>query len=376
MTGVPRPASASRLWICFALSLAACATEVGGGSPGSGGGQAGTAGATGAGGTAGGGGGTTGTAGAAGTAGAGGVSATAGSTGRGGATATAGSTGAVGAAGTGGATGAAGAAGTAGASGTAGRGGTTGTAGSSGAAGRGGATGGAGSTGRGGTTGTAGSTGSGGAGAGPVNLNGRKALLVVDNTGSLDDGEIILRLTLENRGMIVTLSPGTGPATLANGQNVVLVSSGVGSGDFVPVFKDVAVPMVVFGNSAYQNLGWITSSSGKGTVESTTLVSLVDTSSPLVSDLMTGAGFKMILDSRDTSLYWGTPTASAIRAASIMGQPTQAVSFGYEKGAALMTGTAAARRIGFGVKVDSVQDLTVEGFKLLMAAIEWTAGAN
>ena len=69
------------------------------------------------------------------------------------------------------------------------------------------------------------------------------------------------------------------------------------------------MPMIVFGNSAYSNLGWITGSSGKGTVGSTTLVSLVDATTPLVSDLMTGVGFKMILDSRSTSLYWGTPTA-------------------------------------------------------------------
>ena len=88
--------------------------------------------------------------------------------------------------------------------------------------------------------------------------------MVVDNPGSLDDGETILKLTLENKGMMVTLAPGTGPATLATGQNVVLVSSGVGSGDFVPVFKDVAVPMIVFGNSAYQNLGWISELVGQG----------------------------------------------------------------------------------------------------------------
>jgi hypothetical protein len=60
---------------------------------------------------------------------------------------------------------------------------------------------------------------------------------------------------------------------------------------------------------------------------------------------------------------------------SIMGQQTQLVSFGYEKGAALMTGTAAARRVGFGVKIDSLQDLTIEGFKLVMAAIQWLAAA-
>jgi hypothetical protein len=39
----------------------------------------------------------------------------------------------------------------------------------------------------------------------------------------------------------------------------------------------------------------------------------------------------------------------------------------------MATGTAAARRVGFGVKTDSVQDVTIEGFKLLMAAVEWAA---
>jgi len=155
-----------------------------------------------------------------------------------------------------------------------------------------------------------------------------------------------------------------------------LVSSGVGAGDFVPVFKDVPVPMIVFGNSAYQNLGWTANSSGKGTVPSTTLCTLVDVNSPLVSDLMTGVGFKMILDSRSTSLYWGTPAGTSIRVASVMGAATQLPVFAFEKGAMMAAGTAAARRVGFGVKTDSVQDLTIEGFKLLTAAIEWAVTGN
>ena len=132
--------------------------------------------------------------------------------------------------------------------------------------------------------------------------------------------------------------------------------------------------MIVFGNSAYSNLGWITSSSGKGLVSSTTLVTLVDTNAAPISDVMRGAGFKMILDSRSTSLYWGTPAASAVKVIVDQGQATQLVEFAYEKNAALMTGTAAARRVGFGVKVDSIQDLTIDGFKLLMAAVEWAGG--
>jgi hypothetical protein len=205
---------------------------------------------------------------------------------------------------------------------------------------------------------------------------GKKVLYVVDNPGSLDDGDIILRQVLEGRGMTVTLAGPTGPASLATGQNVVMVSDGASASEWVPVFKDVPVPMIAFGNSAYQNLGWIAGSSGKGTVGSTTMCTLVDVSSPLVSDLMTGVGFKMILDSRSTSLYWGTPGGAGIRVASVMGAATQLAVFAFEKGAAMATGTAAARRVGFGVKIDSIQDLTIEGFKLFSAALEWAATAN
>ena len=92
---------------------------------------------------------------------------------------------------------------------------------------------------------------------------------------------------------------------------MVLVSSGVGAGDFVPIWKDIPQPMIVFGNSAYSNLGWITSSSAKGTVGSTTMATLVDVTSPLVSDLATGTSFKVIAGFPHTSLYWGTPAGLA-----------------------------------------------------------------
>jgi hypothetical protein len=222
--------------------------------------------------------------------------------------------------------------------------------------------------------GTAGTTGSAGA-AGAVDLNGKRVLYVVDSPSSLDNGDVILEMTLQIRGMLVTFAPSTGPASLATGQDLIVVSSGASASELAPIFKDVAVPMIVFGSSAYQNLGWV-ASSGKGSVSSTTLASLVDTTTPLVADVAPGLGFKMILDTRSTSLYWGAPGGTPIKVASVMSAPTQLVVFAFEKGAPMATGTAAARRVGFGVKTDSIQDVTIEGFKLLNAAIEWTAGSN
>ncbi len=278
-----------------------CAPNVGGG-PGTGG-EAG-----GSGGSQGSPGGVTGT---------GSASATGGGTGTGGtpATGTGGTTATGGATGTGGAT-------TTG--GSTGHGGTTGTGGS----GTGGTTGTGGAHATGGTLGTGGTgtTGSGGSGttSGPIDLTGRKALLVVDSPSSMSDGETIVEEVLQERGMIVTVGASTGPASLAAGQNVVVVSDSSGAGDFVPIFGSVSVPMIVFGNSALQTLGWTASSSAKGTVSSTTNVSVVNVSTPLASDLTAGLAFPVILSTTSTSLYWGTPGGAPILVASVMGSADRA----------------------------------------------------
>ena len=133
--------------------------------------------------------------------------------------------------------------------------------------------------------------------------------------------------------------------------------------------------MIVFGNSAYSSLGWTPSSSSKGTVGSTTMVTMTSVSTPLASDLAAGTSFTAILSTTSTSLYWGAPGGSPIAVASIMGSATELIDFAFEKGAATATGTAPARRVGLGFKTSAVQNLTIDGFKLLSAAVDWTAGS-
>ena len=89
---------------------------------------------------------------------------------------------------------------------------------------------------------------------------------------------------------------------------------------------------------------------------------------------MRGAGFKMILGQPQHLARPGHAHRIGGEGHLDHGSGDPAGEFAYEKNAALMTGTAAARRVGFGVKVDSIQDLTIDGFKLLMAAVEWAGG--
>src|SRR4051812_48406918 len=131
--------------------------------------------------------------------------------------------------------------------------------------GGGGATGGGGSTttgtgGKGGATGsggTVGTTGTGGQITNPdasvpvVDLGGRKALFIVSSPTSPDDGDVTLQQLLQIRGMTVTFATEAGPASMATGMNVVIASGSASAADFATTFKDVAVPMVLFGNGYF-----------------------------------------------------------------------------------------------------------------------------
>jgi hypothetical protein len=278
--------------------------------------------------------------------------------------------------GTGGTTG--GGAGTTGAGGSStGTGGTTGPGpGTGGTTGGGGRTGVGGSSGVGGATGVGGHIVSGDAGTRP-DLTGRKALFIVDNPSSLDDGDVQIQQLLEVRGMTVTYGTVTGPASLATGYNLVIGSSGASAADFATVFKDVPVPMILFGNSYFAPMGFMTTASAnKGNTDGTVQVTIVDGTTPLADGLPMGANIGVINSViLNTQYTWGNAGGTVIKVASVMGAPTQLVVFGYEKGATMVVGTAAARRVGIGWKANAVKGLFIDAYKLQDAAVSWTAGA-
>ena len=132
---------------------------------------------------------------------------------------------------------------------------------------------------------------------GPVDLNGKRVLYIVDNPSSLDDGDVDPEAVARGarNGRDLRGVDGAGVARDRDRTSIV-VSSGVGVGRLrADVQGRRGSDDRVRELRRTRTLGFI-ASSGKGTVASTTLVSLVDASTPLVSDLMTGVGFKMILD--------------------------------------------------------------------------------
>jgi hypothetical protein len=245
-------------------------------------------------------------------------------------------------------------------------GGRTGTGGS----GAGGMT----ATGSGGAPGVGGHIATGDAGTRP-DLTGRTALFIVDNPSGLDDGDVLIEQLLQIRGMTVTFGTVATPPAMASNFNVVIMSSGLGSDTSFSVFKDVPVPMIVFGNGLYQTMGFVPNSSSRGSAADTIQAVITDTSTLMSSDLAMGSIFLLIDDTIASTQYtWGIPGGTAIKVAALAGTPTELAVFGYEKGATMAVGTAAARRVAIGWKSNAVKALTLEGFKLQDGAISWAAG--
>ena len=209
-----------------------------------------------------------------------------------------------------------------------------------------------------------------------VDLKGKKVLFIVDDPASLSDGDTMLKSIMEvSKDMIVTMGNTVTPNPDAASMNLIVASSGASASEFPALYKGATVPMIIFSNGAYQAMGFITASAGKGSASTPVMATIVDDTTPLASGMAVGTNFSAIGTSRSTSVYWGNPGGNPIKVAAIVGAPTQLISFAYEKGATMATGSAPARRVALGFKTDVIGDLSIESTKLLNAAIEWTAGA-
>ena len=205
-----------------------------------------------------------------------------------------------------------------------------------------------------------------------IDLTGKKVLLIVGSPTSPSTGDMLLQGTLEGKGMIVTLADASVVNPNAAAMDLIIASDTAGS-TFPTLYGGVAVPMIIFGNGFLQALGIIATSSAKGTISTPVTLSVLDGTTVLAGALPMGANFLAIGTTRNTSVYWGTPGGSLIKVAGIMGAPTELTAFAYEKGAMMALGTAADRRVVLAWKVDVIADLSIESFKIMNAAIQWTS---
>jgi len=196
------------------------------------------------------------------------------------------------------------------------------------------------------------------------------ALLVVKDAGVLGAGDGAVKARLEALGYVVTVGSETATATDAAGKELVLISSTVSASALHSKFRDVAVPVIVWEASIFDDMGLTGPASGSDFGEQTNRTSLVigAPSHPLAGGL---TGTRTVVSSPQT-FKWGRPAPAAVQAANL--GSARATIFGYEAGAAMRTGTAPERRVGFFLHDQSANVLTADGWKLFEAAVSWADG--
>jgi len=202
----------------------------------------------------------------------------------------------------------------------------------------------------------------------------RQALFLT--AGTPTSGDVAVQNRLVQLGFTVTRVTDTASQSSdANGKQLIVVSSSVGSGNISTKFTASPVPLIDGEQAIYDDLGIDANNVGGATVPGQTQINIVDCTHPLAAGLQNGLVTVLTAAGPIVELGGaGTPVASA----QIVAQATdgRASVFGIEAGAPLnpvRIANAPARRVG--IFWEATTFMTPDGLKLFDAAVAWATGA-
>jgi hypothetical protein len=261
-----------------------------------------------------------------------------------------------------------------GGAGTAGQAGATAVGGAAGAGGQGGGSAAGGSAGAGGMSGAAaaGASGmaAGGSGGVPNSPQGKQVLMVGLSTGKATAGDTLMINRLEGRGFKVTLvADTTVTAAMADGKDLILISSSEESGNLGTKLRDLAIPTLCMEDGSFADMKL---ASARDHANGTSALDFIGTG-PLAGGL-SGSVTIATAPPDPGDMGWGTVGPKAVLAATIVAQPTEAALFGYEKGDEMLGMVAPARRVGFAAREAIASHFSEQGLKVFDTAVDWTLG--
>jgi hypothetical protein len=201
-----------------------------------------------------------------------------------------------------------------------------------------------------------------------------KALFVRAATPSAGDN--VLRDRLIALGFQVTEKADTMVLTTdATGNDLVLVTETVTSGNVDGKFAHVTVPVLTTEPSILDDLGMTGLGLGTdfGTTPNQTQVNIVDPTHPLAAGL---SGARVVTNTNVGTFLWGVPGPGAALVGTIAANAARATVFGYQAGSVMVGQSAPARRVGLFIDSKAAVSLTADGAALYDAAVRWAAGVR
>jgi len=223
--------------------------------------------------------------------------------------------------------------------------------------------------GRGGTSAGSGG-GGGGTGAGGGTATRLKAIMVITGAGKPTAGDNVMLARMTARGIqTTTVTDAAVTATSVAGMDLVVISSSAESGPLAAKLRDIAIPVLCIENGEFALMGMTpaTLNTDYGMIATQSQVQITMAGNPMVGTL-TGT---LTISSVAGDFGWGVPAATALKGASLVGNPSRSVVFGYEKGAQMVSLPAPARRAAFAIRETLAANLTSDGTKLFDAVLNW-----
>lgn len=208
-------------------------------------------------------------------------------------------------------------------------------------------------------------------GSATASISVRQPALLVTSTAGNDLAETLLSTRLAALGYEVTaLSGAASTSASATGMAVVVISPAAVPVDVGTDFNTVLVPVVTI-NEALFDENRLATAANHGSLPTQTKISITSPTHALAAGL---SGAPVV--AQPSSFGWAVPAPAAVKVASLATDPAKWTVFGYEQGAAMTSGTAQRRRVGFFAGANAVTKLTANGLALLDAAVSWAAAGN
>lgn len=186
--------------------------------------------------------------------------------------------------------------------------------------------------------------------------------------------DALVRAHLEAIGYTVTTVDQRDPLPAAGSADVIVISSSVSAHVIEGKYRDVAAPIVTWESYILPHLHMTgrREDGDYGTLQKNRYLWLVNAPHPLSGGLPAGL---LNVYLRGAPMNWGRPGLGAAIIATLPGDPTKALIFGYEKGATMDDDhLAPARRVFLFLDNATFGDLNPAGQELFDAAVNWAAG--
>ncbi|MEM1043528.1 MAG: T9SS type A sorting domain-containing protein [Bacteroidota bacterium] len=204
-------------------------------------------------------------------------------------------------------------------------------------------------------------------GGGDGGLDSGDALLIIDDAGDPAFADLNVEGLLGSLGFdVLVRSDEAATNADADDKAIILISGSVDPAVLTAGYDQTAVPLILWEPALYGDLR-LTAASAFGSTGAVTDVEITNEDHPIAVGFALG----------DTTVYalaspmtFGQPGGDAVTVGTADGQ---AVLFAYDDGAAMASGTAPARRVGFFADNDGLGEATGAGIQLLENAIIWAA---